>query len=287
MNRFLIAALERRPFRVAGARALADLPGSHKSLRLAGPPAQAQFTAFAEALQSARPGAPTQCTGWTVHELTAHLAAGSAELADLIELELSGAPTRSTRDFEEREAPYRALDPATLRRAFFEEALRATAAVERLARADNGRCVAFTGIPMDANAVIAHIESELVLHRWDIVGNDPTSIIALSDARLGVHAATTVASMTPSVFPPRGGDHETVVLRAAGAPDIAVTGGPAMTTIAVAPHDHSYPVVQCHPAARTLMLWGRSPGPGLPAPAGQDHLVDAVVAMLRPTMIAH
>src|ERR1700709_163098 len=133
MNRLLTTTLGWRSARVGCARALAAIPGSHQSLRLAAPPAQEPFIAFAGAMRSADPSAPTMCTGWTVHELTAHIAAGSAELADLIELELSGAHSRPTRDFEEREAPYRALSPGNLRRAFFENALRATVAVERLA----------------------------------------------------------------------------------------------------------------------------------------------------------
>ncbi|MDT5092929.1 MAG: hypothetical protein QOH60_2292 [Mycobacterium sp.] len=280
MNRLLSSALGQRTVRATSARALAALPGSHTALRVARTPAQEPFIAFVDALRSTEPNELTQCDAWTVHELTAHLAAGSAELADLIELELSSASSRATRDFEEREAPYRALCSSKLRRAFFEEALRATVAVDQLAA--SRRCVAFTGVVMDADTVILHIESELVLHCWDIVGSDPASIAALSDARLAVHAATTVSTMSPNVFPPRSGDHETVVLRAAGGPDIAVTGGPRATAIALAPRDHSYPIVECHPAARTLMLWGRSPGAGLPYPVGDPAAVEAVVAMLLP-----
>jgi uncharacterized protein (TIGR03083 family) len=244
-------------------------------------PAQESFIAFVEAMQSADPGAQTQCSGWTLHELTAHVAAGSAELADLIELDLTGATSRPTRDFEEREAPYRALPPRQLRRRFFEEALRAIVAVEKLRRIDSARRVAFTGALLDAPTLILHIESELVLHRWDIVGSDAISIKALSDTRIGIHAVTTVASMKPNVFPPRAGDHETIVLTAPGAPDIAVTGGPA-TSVQLAPLDHSCPVVKCHPAARTLLLWGRSPTSDLPDPTGASETVDAVIAMLRP-----
>ncbi len=141
--------------------------------------------------------------------------------------------------------------------------------------------MAFTGALLDAPALTLHIESELVLHRWDIAGGDEVSVRALSDARIGVHAATTVAAMRPNVFPPRTGEHETVVLRSLGAPDIAVTGG-RVTTIELAPPDHSHPVVECHPAARTLLPWGRSPERGLPNPSGDPAMVEAVGAMLRP-----
>lgn len=278
VNTTLTKILGRHVVQAGFARVLADVPGGPGLLRLANTPAQGAFIAFVAAMLAADPDAPTRCAGWTVHELTAHLAAGSAEIADLVALELSGAASRPTRDFEEREAPYRALSPKRLRRRFFEEALKATVAVERLRQAP-GRSVAFTGAVLDARALTLHVESELILHRWDIVGGDEISIRALSDARIGVHAATTVAAMKPNVFPPRGGEYESVILRSAGASDITVTGGP-VTTIELASADHLHPVVECHPAARTLLIWGRCPGPDLPV--GDPKTVDAVITMLRP-----
>jgi uncharacterized protein (TIGR03083 family) len=245
------------------------------------PPAQEAFVAFVDTLLSADPHAPTQCAGWTVHELTAHLAAGSAEIADLIDRELAGSGQRPTRDFEERETPFRVLSPRKLRHAFFREALRATVAIERLARADEGRRVAFTGASLDARALILHVESELVLHRWDIIGSDDTGVTALSDPRMGAHAVHTVAAMLPNVFPPRSGARETVILRSPGCCDVAVTGGP-VTTIELAPHDGGHPIVECHPAVRTLLLWGRSPEAVLPRPIGDPDAVAAVTTMLRP-----
>jgi uncharacterized protein (TIGR03083 family) len=250
-------------------------------LRLVKPPAQEAFIGFVEVMQAVDPSTPTRCAGWTVHELTAHIAAGSAEIADLVELELAAAPSRPTRDFEEREAPYRALDPQELRRRFFEEALRATVAIERLSRAGTARRIAFTGSALDADTLSLHSESELVLHRWDIVGNDAVSVKALSDPRLAHHAVTTVAAMQPNVFPPRAGEHETIVLRAPGAVDIAVVGG-SVTGVEPASHGHGHPVVECHPAVRTLLLWGRNPQPGLPEPAGDPMAIRAVTGMLRP-----
>ena len=57
----------------------------------------------------------TACRGWTAHELVAHLAAGAAEEADLIESHLARAPERPTRTHEARELPYRALPDPELR----------------------------------------------------------------------------------------------------------------------------------------------------------------------------
>ena len=284
MNTLLISALGRQSIQTSCAWALAELPGAIRLLSLADTPAQEAFIAFARALLSSDPHSSTRCAGWTVHDLTAHLAAGSEEIADLIELELSGAATRPTRSFEEREEPYRALTPKGLRRQFFRQALRATVAMERLSKAGPDRRVAFTGALLDARTLLLHSESELVIHRWDIVGNDDVSIRSLSDPRLGAHAATTVAGIAatqPNVFPPRAGKPETIILRSPGTTDVAVTGG-SVTTLAPAPHDTTHAVVECHPAARTLLLWGRCPQPGLPEPAGDPEAVAAVTAMLRP-----
>lgn len=227
MNKVVVDVLDSRTGQASCARALAELPGATKVLRFLKPPAEKAFGALADTLMSVDAHAPTACAGWSVHELVAHLAAGSAEIADLVELELAEGRTRPTRGFDEREAPYRALSPKKLRRAFFAEALRVTVAIERLAAAADGpRRVMFTGVALDAPTLILHIESELVLHRWDITGSDEVSIEALSDPRLAEHAVTTVAAMRPNVFGP----------------------GAAVTN-----------VVDCHPADRTLLLWGRHP----------------------------
>jgi Mycothiol maleylpyruvate isomerase N-terminal domain len=282
VNKVVVDVLDSRTGQASCARALAELPGATRVLQFFKPPAEKAFIAFVDTLMSVDSQTPTACAGWSVQELTAHLAAGSAEIADLVELELAGGRARPTRDFEERERPYRSLSPKKLRRAFFREALRATVAVERLSTADEGRRrVMFTGAALDAPTLTLHIESELVLHRWDIVGSDDTSIAALSDSRLGAHAAATVAAMQPNVFPPRSGPPETVILRSPGATDVAVTGG-AVTTIELAPDLRDHPVVMCHPAVRTLLLWGRRPEQGTPEPVGDPEAVVAVVAMLCP-----
>ncbi len=281
MNKLLVDALARRPVQRGCARMLSELPQATRVLPLVKAPAKAAFAAVAESLRTADPYTPTRCAGWAVHELTAHLAAGSAEIAELVELELAGKPARPTRDFDERESPYRALAPKVLRRSFFREALRAVAAIERLSAAGAGARVAFTGCLLDAPTLVLHVESELVLHRWDIVGSDETSVRALSDPRIGWHAVTTVVGMRPNVFPPRRGDVGTVILRSPGNRDVAVTGG-AVTTIGPASKSVEGPVVRCHPAVRTLLLWGRQPERDLPAPEGDTDAVDAVTAMLRP-----
>jgi hypothetical protein len=275
MHTLLVTTLSRPVVREFAARTMTTLPGSHRIVRLMHPPAERAFAAFVEVLMRSEPSDPTACAGWTVHELTAHLAAGSAEIADLIELELAGLPSRPTTPFEDREPPYRALDPTQLRRRYVEESLRTTVAIERLRHAGPSARVWFTGAALDAQTLILHAESELVLHRRDIAGDDDTSVGLLSDPRLALHAAKTVAAMTPNVFA-TSSNGAAVVLRSTGTPDVVMraNGGHAVR----APDDgHELPLVRCHPAVRTLLLWGRQPSDRLPQPRGHLTALASVV----------
>lgn len=219
---------------------------------------------FTATLLAASPLRLTACRGWTVHELTAHLAAGSQEIADLIEDHLAGAEPRSTRSFEEREAPYRAMEDSALRDALFDQVERSKQARGRLANEpDDG--VLFTGMVFRAAAFAMHSRSERALHRWDIIGRDEVGWEMLSQPELTLHSLKILTEM--AVLPEalenrleaadyRAGDF-TVVLRSDPQEDVVVvlSGG----TLAV----HSEPVadrpVDAHldPATRLLALWGR------------------------------
>jgi hypothetical protein len=66
-------------------------------------------------------------------------------------------------------------------------------------------------------------------------------------------------------------------------PSDNVTASPVLTTrVSFDGLDRAVPVVQCHLAARTLTLWGRSSGPVLPRPIGAPDAIAAVAEMLRP-----
>ena len=151
--------------------------------------------AFVATLLAASPSQLTACQGWTVHEVTAHLAAGSEEIADLIESHLAGAGPRPTRSFNEREAPYRAMDDATLRRHLFEQVERSGHARQRLAhRASDA--VLFTGRAMTAAEFITHSRSERAIHRWDIAGRDEIGWELLAQPDLTLHAIKILTDMT-------------------------------------------------------------------------------------------
>jgi uncharacterized protein (TIGR03083 family) len=143
---------------------------------------------------------PTPCDGWTAHDVVAHVAAGSEELADLIELSLAGK-SRATRDFESREAPYRAMSKVRLNLALLRQGTRVTRLVLRLQRA--GRTIEFTGTTMTATEIFRHAESELVVHRYDLVGLDRVGRRQMSDPALVAHAKQVVGRMAQGVLPLR------------------------------------------------------------------------------------
>jgi uncharacterized protein (TIGR03083 family) len=199
-----------------------------------GLPASAELEAFLRALAVTPPDAPTACEGWSAHELVAHLAAGSKEMARLVNRRLALGPEADigpTVPFDEREAPCRALSDRVLRRMFVREGLALTDAITRLRRVGPGVTVAFTGWEMTAEEMIRHGRSELVVHRWDLVGFDEVSRRLLDDAELLAHGRKVLSHM--------------------GLTD--VSAGAALPTGASGP-------------SALLTLWGRYPG-WAPGPA--------------------
>jgi hypothetical protein len=219
---------------------------------------------FVATLLAAPPSQLTACQGWTVHEITAHLAAGSREIADLIENHLAGGEPRATRSFEERERPCREMDDATLRTLLFEQVARSTTARERLADSPDD-VVLFTGLNMRAADFVMHSRSERALHRWDIVGRDDVGWKMLSQPELTLHALKILTEMpilTETLSNRlraanyRASDF-TVVLRSESQDDVTITlkdGG--MSVRSESPVDREVDA-QLDASARLLALWGR------------------------------
>jgi uncharacterized protein (TIGR03083 family) len=113
---------------------------------------QREAQALMAALDAVAPSAPTACEGWTAHHIVAHLAAGSKEIADLIEEKLAGQPARPTRAFEEREPAFRALPEGELRAAWLSQIQRKTEAQNALAEAGEDSTFDFTGTAPDRGA---------------------------------------------------------------------------------------------------------------------------------------
>jgi hypothetical protein len=163
-----------------------------------GLPASVELEAFLRVLATTSPDAPTACDEWSAHELVAHLAAGSKEMGRLVHrrLELGAdADIGPTIPFEEREPACRALSDRVLRRMFVQDGLALTDAIGRLRRAGPALTVTFTGQEMTVDELIRHGRSELVLHRWDLVGSDAVSLRLLDDPELLAHGRSVLSGM--------------------------------------------------------------------------------------------
>ncbi len=215
---------------------------------------------FFTTLLATPPYRSTACRGWTAHELVAHMAAGAAEEADLIEAALAGTP-RATRSFEEREPPYQALADDELRERLVHEAGRLTLALDRLAQHDEDR-VLFTGRSMSAADFAMHSRSECALHRWDLVGRDDVGWAMLGQPALTKHAMGVLTSMStlPEAPANRLGAAEPelrAVIRSAPHDDVVLTVAGGAFTMSMQPIDDTASDVELDAAARLLLLWGR------------------------------
>ncbi len=226
-----------------------------------------EATALLTTLMDRPADAPTACAGWTAHELTAHLAAGAAEMADLVEAEVAGRPARPTAAFAEREAPFRDLADGALRERLVAEALRLDAAVADLRRAGEGRTVAFSGRRLTPDDLALHGRSEAALHRWDLAGSDGTSRELLAAPELTAHALAVLADMvagspdSPGVRAAAAGVADLDArLGSPGRPDVVVTCREGRVDLRLTAPDGAHPPsAVLDPDVRLLALWGRGP----------------------------
>jgi uncharacterized protein (TIGR03083 family) len=245
-----------------------------------------EASAFIETLTRTAPDAPTACTGWTAHELVAHLAAGADEIAGHAEDALAGRPPRETRDFASREEPYLALADEVLRDRLVHEALRLNRAVAELAAID--RPVPFAGRNRTTAELAMHGRSEAALHRWDLVGSDAVSIELLSAPELTAHATTVLNGMVD-------GSRESSSIRAAeagfaggrlafgspGQPDVVLVSDGRVARFEL-DEPSATPVAVADPASRLLALWGRHGGTGPITWPADDASCELLAAILWP-----
>jgi hypothetical protein len=208
--------------------------------------------------------------------LVAHLAAGAAEEAELIEAHLAHAAERPTRSHEERELPYRALPDTDLRDQLVRHAGRLATALAQLAGTGPTERVQFTGRPMTAADFDMHSRSECSLHRWDLVGRDDVGWEMLGQPELTGHAVTVLTAMStlPEAPANRGGGRaaghsERFVLRSAPHEDVVVTLTDHACTMTLEPLGDAPCDIALDPAARLLLLWGRRE-PSAPADINAD-----------------
>lgn len=224
-------------------------------------PRTAEAAAFLDALDSIPPGTVSACEGWTAHEISAHLAAGAAEVSRHLEPFLHGEVVPATRSFAEREAPYRAMDDPALRRRLAAAEQRMRSLIDEVLALDPDAVIAWTGRQMPVAKFAPHLASEFAIHRWDLAGDLGDDLLArpgLLEHAIGV--------LGPLLLR-RGADRDpspqrdfAVRLRSDGQPDVRVSveAGDAVISLCDNQGDDE-PWLECDPAARLLVVWGRRP----------------------------
>jgi hypothetical protein len=227
-----------------------------------------EWEPFAQAVGDRSPESGTWCEAWTVRDVVSHQAGNAEELVRVLKAHLTGNPV-DTRGFEEREARYRAMTDGErwtamlCRTAELSEVCDAGDAVP----ADTD--VAWTGRTMKVPWFAEHMREELVLHRWDITGDDTTSNTILAESWMTDHSVVAVGRplLTRGAGKLGLGPEEHIEgrLRVAGTDDIAVAAEGDRTTIGVVAPDGEATLETDAPAP-VLLLWGRRParpGPSL------------------------
>jgi hypothetical protein len=220
-----------------------------------------EWSSFAQAVRERRPDAGTWCEAWTVRDVVIHQAGNSEELGRVLGGHLNGQ-TIATRGFEEREGPYRAMSDRDLWDALTDR-VRALAHACETAEVELGADteVAWTGRTMKVAWFAEHMREELVLHRWDITGDDATSQGDLAQPWMTEHSVSAVGRpllLRGSARVDLGGGDIEGRLRSPGTDDVVVKASSTGNTIELASPTGAA-TVESDPATRVLLLWGRRP----------------------------
>ncbi|MFB7599003.1 maleylpyruvate isomerase N-terminal domain-containing protein [Streptomyces sp. NPDC056160] len=223
-----------------------------------------ELVPFLRAVQARRPDDGTWCEAWTVRDVLVHQTGNAEELARVLQAYLAGTPVE-TRGFE-REAPYRRLSDPELRAAFLGhcEQLAETAAAAARDLSPHAE-VMWTGRTVKVPFFAEHMREELILHRWDLTGDDPTAVRALGEPWMTEHSVVSVGrpllargraglDLGPGDGPFEGR------LRTPGTDDVVVhadTGGDGCSIRLAAPEGPA--TIESDAATRVLLLWGRRP----------------------------
>jgi hypothetical protein len=218
-----------------------------------------EWQPFLDAVQRRGPDTGTWCEAWTVRDIVIHQAGNAEELARVLGGHLAGEPV-ATRQFEEREAPLRALNDADLWVALHRNMAHLNAVAEAADNVPADTDVAWTGRTMKAPWFAEHMREELVLHTWDITGDDATAQAQLAQPWMTTHSVQAVGKPLlvkgAKLLPP--GERIEARLRVEGADDVVVRTDADSTRIELADIDGPA-TLETDAAARVLLLWGRRP----------------------------
>jgi hypothetical protein len=222
-----------------------------------------EWEPFAAAVDDRRPDAGTWCESWTVRDIVIHQAGNAEELARVLAGHLEGDPV-PTRRFEEREAPYRAMTDVDLWSALVGR-VEQLCDISETALRDLGpeAEVAWTGRTMKVAWFSEHMREELVLHRWDLTGDDVTARAALTEPWMTAHSVVAVGrpllARGAAILDLGSVDQVEARLRAEGTDDVLVVATSQGTNISLAKPEGPA-TIESDTATRCLFLWGRRPG---------------------------
>jgi hypothetical protein len=222
-----------------------------------------EAAAFVAAIAEAPPDAVSACEGWTTHEIAAHVTGIHVEVIRHLEPFLQGDPVPETRSFEEREAPLQVTDHAELLELLDAEENRMRQLVDHIIGQQPEAVIPWTGRHMAVAKFIPHLRNEHALHRWDIAGDDDTSLQLLGQQDLVEHSVGELGRILLSAGRNHDPDPDTdfhVRLRSLRQPDplVVVEGGNASLAWAQ-DNDAEEPALDLDPPARHLFIWGRRP----------------------------
>ncbi|MFD8817403.1 STAS domain-containing protein, partial [Streptomyces sp. NPDC059627] len=235
-----------------------------------------ELAPFVHAVQARRPDDGTWCEAWTVRDVLVHQTGNAEELARVLQAFLDGTPVQ-TRSFD-REAPYRRLSDTELWNAFLNRCERLTEVTEAAARdLPPDTEVMWTGRSVTAPFFAEHMREELILHRWDLTGDDRTAVEALTEPWMTEHSVVSVGrpllerGRTGLDLGPEGRVEGR--LRTPGMDDVVVTADADSCGIRLAAPEGPA-TIESDAAVRVLLLWGRRPADpsGWHSSAGPDDL---------------
>jgi Mycothiol maleylpyruvate isomerase N-terminal domain len=218
--------------------------------------------AFLTMVTDCDPQSISSCTGWTAHEIAAHVTGIAVEVNRHLDPFLQGDPVPATRSFEEREAPLQAMPHGDLLVRLEAEEHGMRALVAEVLEKDAESVIPWTGRHMAVAKFIPHLRNEHALHRWDVVGDDDTSMELLNQSDLSQHSVEVLGQIL--LVAGRKHDPEPdadffACLHADGEKDLCVVVQDGEASLNWDDTHATPPSVDCDPAARLLFIWGRHP----------------------------
>lgn len=218
-----------------------------------------EWTAFRDTAAHRHPDSATACAAWTTRDIVTHQAGNAVELGRVLAAYLDRRPIPETRTFEQREPPFRQMSDED-RIAALAHVIAELARILERGLDDPDAWVRWTGRQMKVTWFGEHMRSELILHRWDLAGDDELATGQLAQPWMTTHAVEAVGQpLLRRGAAELPGTPFTARLRVFDRPDVILTGG-ADPNVSLGPaQDDTQPALTTDAAARVLLLWGRQP----------------------------